>query len=541
MAPPSKKQRTRRIDEIFRPDVKYELDHPKQVEFGMKTTSMLCSTNLPFEIVQSKPYVDFLSEVMYDKKITLQSTSAYYDLYLPKLYEKVKAAAEAEFEVQARTLPGICFNVTRNGNLDSAEITANYIVGDFELRSYVVGTITADGGSNPLDSIISKLSRKNSTLKWCVSDTKLEASRTLQLNHEHATDINCAVHAINLVVTKTVAECTLGVKSAIENLFKLVEEELENSANSDLYEECREIGIFFEPIRVPFDIDDIVEWPERCTIFSSILRVMEPLEKLARENVVTLPDSINFEIVEKILPVLNKVKMLIELLTEEGEHEKLLPPTVHKMIPQLYNLDQCLACLQVPQNPEYLREFLENLRKNLRSSYPELGQEVSEFAMAHMLDPSFKGALLKETGRYDSIQKLVVDCIEGGNAAGHSVKIEGDSEVPDAFQTDFSHRLLQRITQQKKKMSEIEEELAKYLDSPLAKQNADVLKWWKGNASVYPRLASLARSLYCIPSSCTRPVKKYSGEDETTEENSEMIVFIRQNLPNVGKRLNFED
>ena len=541
MAPPTKKLRTRRIDEMFRSDVKKKPDHAKQVAFDMSLMKMLCGTNMRFEIVQSESFVN-LTEFM-EYTYTLQSPATYYDRYLPKLYEEVKAAAKAEFEDQAQTLPGICFNVTRNGDMDIADITANYIADDFELRSYVVGTIKAVESSNPLDSVVSELSRKRKdviTLKWCVSDAGLDASKTLQLNHEHATDINCAVHALNLVVTKAVAECTLGVKSAIEKLFKLGETCESWPIGWQLNEACKDVGIFFRPVSVPYDIDDMIEWPDRCTMFTSILHMREALENLAGEKEITLPDPIDFEIVEKILPILNKVSTLIELLTEEGEHEELLP-TVHKMIPQLYNGDQCLTCLQVPQNPEYLREFLENLRKNLRHYYPELGQEVSEFAMAHMLDPAYKGALLKETGKFDSIQKMIVDTIEDGNKAGDSVKIEGSSEVSDAYETDFSHRLLQKMTLQKKKVSEIEQELTKYLDSPLAEQGVDVLKWWKRNAAVYPRLASLARSLYCIPSSCTRPTKKYSGEDETSTENSEMIVFIRQNLPSVRKRLNSED
>jgi hypothetical protein len=80
---------------------------------------------------------------------------------------------------------------------------------------------------------------------------------------------------------------------------------------------------------------------------------------------------------------------------------------------------------------------------------------------------------------------------------------------------------------QKRKKSEIEEEIQKYLEViPRASSSKeDPLEWWRVNQSELPLLAELARKHLCIPVCC-------SGSEcmeNLGSEHAEKLIYIREN------------
>jgi hypothetical protein len=55
------------------------------------------------------------------------------------------------------------------------------------------------------------------------------------------------------------------------------------------------------------------------------------------------------------------------------------------------------------------------------------------------------------------------------------------------------------------------DEFQEYLNAPLVPAETDILKWWKANTAVYPRLAAMARDYLAIPATGVPVERIFSG------------------------------
>ena len=100
---------------------------------------------------------------------------------------------------------------------------------------------------------------------------------------------------------------------------------------------------------------------------------------------------------EGCIPILEQFDLPSKLLSGQKK------PTVHQIIPSLFRIHTIIT--KVIDSNQGCTEFTKNLLENLFFYYPNLGSELVEYSMTHMLDPVTKG-LPKKLGKNFLLKKL---------------------------------------------------------------------------------------------------------------------------------------
>ena len=136
------------------------------------------------------------------------------------------------------------------------------------------------------------------------------------------------------------------------------------------------------------------------------------------------------------------------------------------------------------------KEFAKNLLENLFSFYLNLGSELVENSMAHLLDKVTKVLLLKYLEMYKVNQDLILPA--------HSLAAKSE---PLFIQHHLRHLMRKKIqffkfstpipnqsnssVKQQTGKSDIRIELDKYLSTVLASSSTKILEWWRLMGNTY--------------------------------------------------------
>ena len=83
-----------------------------------------------------------------------------------------------------------------------------------------------------------------------------------------------------------------------------------------------------------------------------------------------------------------------------------------------------------------------------------------------------------------------------------------------------------------------EEELARFLKHPTQPLQSDPLKWWKHNATLFPRLAVVAKTILCVTGTSTPAERMFSADGLVVNHqraalhpmNVDFILFLNKNM-----------
>jgi len=118
-----------------------------------------------------------------------------------------------------------------------------------------------------------------------------------------------------------------------------------------------------------------------------------------------IPSDLTFEIIEQIIPVMEKILLLSEVLSGDEK------PTLHQVIPLIFNLDSFLfSKMRSASQKSFQKDYCSAMSKELNRRYPENGTKVEAYCFSHLLHPFFRGALLNNfEGTWPSTRKAFLE------------------------------------------------------------------------------------------------------------------------------------
>ena len=82
-------------------------------------------------------------------------------------------------------------------------------------------------------------------------------------------------------------------------------------------------------------------------------------------------------------------------------------PTINQVIPEIFNIRDELV-KHTRSSVTYIKAFSKLLLKSLDQRYPKLGCDNHLFAIAHFLDPFYRGEILKQFGGMLAVTKAAI-------------------------------------------------------------------------------------------------------------------------------------
>ena len=175
-------------------------------------------------------------------------------------------------------------------------------------------------------------------------------------------------------------------------------------------------------------------------------------------------------------------------------------------------------------------------------------ENLSNFRrIANFLAPQYTGIYLIENG---SLEETKIDIKLMSYQEENIPKLSLGEEIEEIAQVDLSPTSKLRAKMMAKRAPSISDssetsvrseviskEIAKYEIFSLAKDDVDILSWWKSHESVLPELAKIAKSVLTIPCSSAKTERVFScaGNFATKKRNKigtsrlEDLVILKQN------------
>ena len=158
-----------------------------------------------------------------------------------------------------------------------------------------------------------------------------------------------------------------------------------------------------------------------------------------------IPSDLTFEIIEQIIPIMEKIELLSEVLSGDEK------PTLHQVIPLIFNLDSFLYTKMRPGSQNsFQKDYCTAMSKELNRRYPENGTKVDAYCFSHLLHPFFRGALLNNfEGAWTRTQKAFIQQNEV-EPEPEVIPVAGEEEEEEFFDAAyrFSQNLKARPSQQ---------------------------------------------------------------------------------------------
>ena len=168
----------------------------------------------------------------------------------------------------------------------------------------------------------------------------------------------------------------------------------------------------------------------------------------------------------------------------------------------------------------YISAFAEEMLKLVENRFPKCGSENLFNSMAHLLDPTYKGIILKEFSDCYSkarreIKKRAAEYDTGEDAGPPLPTNVVDVNENMAIHLTASQRLKRKavgdnVTRAVREVSKIEVELLKYEQEETADDGCDILNWWASRADTFPILKEIVRQIYAIPASSATSERAFS-------------------------------
>ena len=107
-----------------------------------------------------------------------------------------------------------------------------------------------------------------------------------------------------------------------------------------------------------------------------------------------------------VISALANVLQLFQCFSDLASSDK--GPTLHVVIPELISISAKLNTLTRSPPNEIVGEVGWALKAELDARFPDCGVNTVEYAVAHFMDPRYKGVALKKYDKYNATRDLVV-------------------------------------------------------------------------------------------------------------------------------------
>ena len=327
----------------------------------------------------------------------------------------------------------------------------------------------------------------------------------------------CCIHTMQLCVRGIFKSkiVSLEVKDVVVKSHKLAVFVKRSEKNkNDLKNACEAVGIkFIMPKK-----SNKTRWNSTVVNLCSVLHLMPAFQYLVNTdtNLEWFDKVLNaaeVKLVEALVKMLERFKVTCKIWESD------LKPTIQTVIPELWNLKDYLE-KTMNDRERYISAFAEEMLELVEDRFPKCGSENLFNSMAHLLDPTYKGIILKEFSDCYSkarreIKKRAAEYDTGEDAGPPLPTNVVDVNENMAIHLTASQRLKRKavgdnVTRAVRAVSKIEVELLKYEQEETAEDGCDVLIWWASKGDTFPILKEIVRQIYAIPASSATSERAFS-------------------------------
>ncbi len=255
----------------------------------------------------------------------------------------------------------------------------------------------------------------------CVTDSGSNMIAAAKKSKQMKNRLPCNDHLLHLAVIQSVKDVNC-VETAVEQC-KILSKNTHKSINNceRIRNACDKSVNSSNPVNYRKIISPCpTRWNSQYMCITSILEMRSALEsirdstdRMDEELGKLIPSKIQFDLLEQVARVLGYASSVSQVfLAEKTVTAHLIPISLYNMLDKIEkvkdeNFPVAVGTLMI--------DFIDAFRNQIEKRFPDWGtQKSSDIAMAHFLDPSYKGVLLNrvmavnEVGtRFDQIKRTI--------------------------------------------------------------------------------------------------------------------------------------
>lgn len=305
---------------------------------------------------------------------------------MPLLYFNVKAAMDKMLEKVLPTCQGVAFTGdfwTSNSADPYLGMTMHFVDEDFVLHRIMVACKLAEGRhtavhiASHMDKVVSGIAGlKSTTTRFCLTDNAAAMLAAVpKLTKKLDVGFGCIDHILNLIIkstNKAVPEIAAAIKECKDFSTRVHHTPLDQQR---MRRECwnlRNDSGTAEEVNFKKIITDVdTRWNSTLFLIRSISEMkpalqslkegrFEDVDKTDQKFKQMIPTDQTFDIIESIIPIMEKVLLLSEVLSGDDK------PTLHQVIPMIYNLDSFLHTkMRSASQNTYQRDYCKAMSSEL--------------------------------------------------------------------------------------------------------------------------------------------------------------------------------
>ena len=552
--PSAKRPRTAEaIPKVFQP--KYGLQDPKQLEWDLLIMSFLAMANLPFNLVENPGFKKLMHHA--DPRMTVKSHTTFSRSKLPQLYTNVKSRVDEKLNQELPDAEGAGFSTdlwTSKNNESYQGMTIHYINKGWTLVKFLIGCMpfpenhTGDNIAQKMNQILDKLPLGMQTATTCVTDQGANVVKGVEKSNIE-NHFSCVDHLLHLVVQGAVSYVPT-MQAAMDKCTELSTFTHRSSiSQTRIKTECEYLNLRKEEEKVTYK--KIIRpcstrWNSFHMCMQSVLDMKTPLMSIQKsspwEKLSTLiPTEDEFDAMQSNISLLRRIRKVSEVLSADSK------PTLHRVVRDIFNLVEFLK-------DNLHLELSVKLLEQINARLPDCGSGRKLSAMAHFLDPYWRGCVLTTFGdRMAEVQDMFVetvpeteDLLEDSPTTTENInELDSDDEYDHCSKAFQQWTKIQPQVGQRRKddgQLPIKKEISQYIEFERPTKEHDILDWWKNHSSTFPILSKFAKQVLCIPATSTSSERIFSQAGSVVThkrekihcENVEMLVYVKDNISKVN-------
>ncbi|MCL7048250.1 hypothetical protein MKW94_014839 [Papaver nudicaule] len=323
--------------------------------------------------------------------------------------------------------------------------------------------------------------------------------------------IPCAARTLNLIIQD-------GLQTAKPVISKIREFVLEMNTSAEIASDFNLTTSAYQEGSWKFPIDASTRWSGNYTLLDIVRKASKSMDAVIRKQEQSL-GSRNMLLNTKEIVAINNLHQYLEPFHKTTNNmctSKV--PTVGLVLFFMDHIVETIAsCRESRHSPDWLKNAAEEMAKKARS-YNSQVHNVHTY-MAAILDPRIKGELLPENLNLENyLEEARNHFLRSYSTIHFPTMANGynpqDSE--DGGSVSFAEEIARK--RRRVNMTASTDELSQYLSEPPSPFTTDVLDWWKGNSSRYPRLSVMARDFLAVQPTSVSPDDLFCGKGDETDK-----------------------
>ena len=362
---------------------------------------------------------------------------------------------------------------------------------------------------------------RDQVAKVCVTDNASNNKVMFRLSGGNLTAYYCNIHTMQLAIEQVfkLKIINIHVDEAMDKCKDLASFVRRSERNkNELKKACQDTETSFKMPKVPNE----TRWNSKEENVATTISLKPALQRIQQDDTDlrwsdVIPNAAEFNLLESLVEILSRVKVANK--NWEGD----LKPTIQYVVPELFDLKDTLE-KKHSNRERYVSVFARELKKLIELRFPKCGTENVLNCIAHLLDPEYKGVILRQYGgTYEKTREEIIRMgREYEDVQAPVVQVNQQVEADDDLEENLS------AAQRLKRMaaaaaagsraevpilnndrSQIELELEKYeaMEIPSC---SDLLLFYKDNMKVFPILTKIVRRVFAVPASSASSERVFS-------------------------------